>query len=68
MDSHDIDPRKRHHLSAEFSSLLTTLGDLLQRCANVDKLRKFLQLYSHPLYPETLYIEPNVYCNAEIVT
>ena len=65
MDNHNIE---RHHLSAEFSSLLTTLGNLLERCANVDNLKKFLQLYSHPLYPEKLYVEPNIYRNAETVS
>ena len=65
MDDHDIDRGERHHLSAEFAMLLTTLGNLLQKCANVDTLRTFLQLYSHPLYPEKLYIEPHILRNAK---
>lgn len=56
--------KKHHHLSAEFSMLLCHLGTLFQKCANVDTLKTFLHCYCHPLYPEKLYVDPNVYCDA----
>ena len=65
MDDHDIDQRERHHLCAEFAILLTKLGNLLEKCTKVDTLRTFLQLYCHPLYPEKLYIETRIVCNAK---
>ena len=65
MGGYNIDPEKRYHLSSEFSMLLCTLGNLLQQCTNADRLKNFLRLFSHPLYPEKLYIEPNVYCDAK---
>ena len=65
MGDYDIDSEGRYHLSGKFSKLLSTLGNLLQQCTNVDSLKKFLRCFSHPLYPEKLYIEPCVYCRAE---
>lgn len=67
MGGSGIDPRSGHHLSAEFSKLLCTLGNLLDKCTNVNELKQFLQFYSHPLYPEKRYIEPHVYCHAKTV-
>ena len=61
----DIDAERRYYLSGEFAMLLSKLGNLLQKCTNVDSLKNFLRLFSHPLYPEKLYIEPHVYCNAK---
>ena len=65
LGGYDIDPERRYHLSGEFSMLLSTLGKLLQQCTNVDSLKNFLRFFCHPLYPEKLYIEPNVYCDAK---
>ena len=62
---YDIDPERRYHLSGEFAMLLSTLGNLLQQCTNVDSLKNFLRFFCHPLYPEKLYIDPNVYCDAK---
>ena len=62
-----IDPGEGHHLCAEFSKLLRTLGTLLDKCTNVDDLKAFLCFYSHPLYPNKHYIEPHVYYDAKTV-
>ena len=64
MADYDIDPERRYHLSGEFSILLSTLGNLLQQYTDVHSLKNFLRYFSHPLYPEKLYIEPCVYCDA----
>ena len=65
MGDYDIDSERRYYLSGKFAKLLSTLGNLLQQCTNVDCLKNFLRCFSHPLYPEKLYIEPYVYCNAK---
>ena len=67
MGSYDIDPRKGHHLSAKFAKMLDIVGNKLNECTSVDVLKRFLKHYCHPLYPEKLYVEPQVYCNAETV-
>ena len=67
MGGYDIDPRKGHYLSAKFSTMLNILGDKLNKCTNTGVLKKFLKLYSHPLYPEKRYVEPHVYCKAKTV-
>ena len=68
MHGYGFDPRKRHHLSAEFAKMLERVATLLEKCTSVDTLKKFLNVYSHPLYPEKRYIEPRVYCDAKTVT
>lgn len=68
MGSCDLDARERHFLCAEFSKLLQTLGNLLQQSTNVDNLRTFLRYYCHPMYPEKLYVDPHVYCDAKTPT
>lgn len=60
-----IDLRTEHHLSAQFAKLLKTLGQLLNDCTDVNDLKAFLQLYSHPHYPDKPYIEPKEYCDAQ---
>lgn len=67
VDDYDIDA-KRYHLIGEFTMLLPRLGTLLQQCTNVDSIKNFLRLFSHPLYPEKLYVEPCVYCKAKTAT
>ena len=67
MGGYAIDPRIAHHLSAEFSTMLHRVGDQLQECTSVGSLKEFLQCYSHPMYPDKLYIEPHVYCDAKTV-
>ena len=62
---YDIDPKKGHKLSAKFAYLLTTLSDLLNECADVSKLKKFLNNYSNPMLPEELYVHPSVYEDAQ---
>ena len=54
-----------HYLSGEFATLLLNLSTLLPKCTEVHILKNFLKLYSHPLYPEKLYVEPHVYRDAE---
>ena len=68
MGSYDIDPRMRHNISAKFSRMLRVVGKKLNECTDVDTLNEFLELYSHPLYPEKHYVEPCVYCNAKTVS
>ena len=67
MGGYAIDPRKSHYLSAEFSTMLDIVGSKLNESTNVDILKRFLKHYCHPLYPEKLYVEPQVYHNAETV-
>ena len=67
MGGYDIDPRERHHLSREFSTMLDSVGQTLNKCTKVNDLKKFLYLYSHPLYPDKRYVEPRVYHNAQTV-
>ena len=67
MGGYDIDPRKLHNLSAKFSRLLHVVGNKLSEFTDVKTLKEFLELYSHPLYPEKYYVEPHVYCNAKTV-
>ena len=68
MGGYDTDPRMRHNLSAKFSRMLRVVGKKLNECTDVDTLKEFLELYSHPLYPEKHYVEPCVYCNAKTVS
>ena len=63
----DIDPRERRHLSKEFSTMLHIVSNKLNACTNMDYLKEFLYLYSHPLFPEKRYIEPHVYLDAKTV-
>ena len=67
MGGYAIDPRKCHYLSAEFATMLDVVRKKLNECTSVDVLKTFLKHYCHPLYPEKLYVEPQVYCNAETV-
>ena len=67
MGGYDIDPKKRHRLSAEFSTTLDVVGKKLNECTNVEVLKTFLKHYCHPFYPDKLYVEPHVYHNAETV-
>ena len=62
---YDIDPAKGHELCAKFANLLTTLSDLLNECADVSKLKRFLNNYSNPMFPEELYVHPSVYEDAQ---
>ena len=38
--------------------------ELLDRSVDVTKLKDYLGLYSHPLYPEQKYVEPVIYKHA----
>ena len=67
MGGYDIDPRNGHHLSGEFAKMLFIVAALLEKCTNVDVLKKFLQICSHPMYPDKLWIEPHVYRDAKTV-
>ena len=67
MGSLDINPKERSDLSAEFSTTLTDVGNELNKCTDVGTLKKFLNYFSHPLFPEKHYVEPRVYCNAKTV-
>lgn len=67
MGGYVMDPRRGQYLSAEFSTMLNAVGNLLQWCTTVDVLKTFLRHLSHPLYPEKRYIEPHVYADAKTV-
>ena len=67
MGGYDTDPRMRHNLSAKFARMLRAVGKKLNECIDVDTLKEFLELYSHPLYPEKHYVASHVYCNAKTV-
>ena len=62
---YDIDPEKGHKLSGNFAYLLTTLSDLINECADVSKLKKFLNNYSDPMFPEETYVQPSAYEDAQ---
>ena len=62
---YDIDPEKGHKLSAKFATLLPTLSDLLNKCADANKLKQFLNHYSNPMFPQELYVHPSVYEDAQ---
>ena len=66
MGGSDSDSKMRH-LNVEFLKMLDTVGNLLEMRTSVDTLKKFLQCYSHPLYPEKRYIDPRVYREAKTV-
>ena len=63
----EVDLKKRHFLNTEFASLLITFSTLLDKCVEYKKLKLFLKLLSHPLYPEKRYIETTVIQSAESV-
>ena len=67
MGGYDTNPRRLHNLSANFARMLRVVRNKLNECTTVDTLKEFLELYSHPLYPEKLYVEPHVYRNAKTV-
>ena len=58
------DPRETHHLSREFASMFSDVTDLLDKSVDMAKLKDFLDCYSHPLYPEQLYVNPKTYKDA----
>ena len=62
---YDIDPEKGHKLSAKFAHLLSTLTDLFNTCADVSKLKTFLNNYSDPMFPEETYVQPSIYEDAQ---
>ena len=47
--------------------MLHYVGNVLNRCIDVDTLKEFLRFYSHPLYPEKPYVDPHVYRHAKTV-
>ena len=67
MEDYGIDRRKRHHLCGEFAAMLNDVSNKLSECTSVDDLKNFLNFYCHPLYPEKVYIERHVYCDAKTV-
>ena len=58
------DPRETHHLSSDFASMFSVVTDLLDKSVDMAKLKDFLDCYSHPLYPEQLYVHPKIYKDA----
>ena len=62
---YDIDPKKAHKLSAKFARLLSILKELLNKCADVNELKEFLNNYSDPMFPEETYVHRSVYEDAE---
>ena len=58
------DPRETHHLSSGFASMFSDLTDLLDKSVDIAKLKDYLDCYSHPMYPEQLYVDPKTYKDA----
>ena len=58
------DPRETHYLSSDFASMFSNITDLLDKSVDMAKLKNFLDSYSHPLYPEQLYVNPKIYKDA----
>ena len=58
------DPRETHHLSSDFANMFSNITDLLDKSVDMAKLKDFLDCYSHPLYPERLYVNPKIYKDA----
>ena len=58
------DPRETHHLSSDFANMFSNITDLLDKSVDMAKLKDFLDCYSHPLYPEQLYVNPKIYKDA----
>ena len=44
--------------------MFSDLTDLLDKSVDIAKLKDFLDCYSHPLYPEQLYVDPKTYKDA----
>ena len=65
MSEYNIDPEKGHKLSAKFARLLSTLRQLLNKCADVNILKEFLDDYSDPMFPEETYVHRSVYEDAK---
>ena len=58
------DPRETHHLSRKFAIVFSDVTDLLDKSVDMAKVKDFLDCYSHPLYPEQLYVNPKTYKDA----
>ena len=57
----DPDPREKHHFSREFAIMLSGVTNLLDESVDIAMLKDFLYCFSHPLYPEQLYVNPKTY-------
>ena len=44
--------------------MFSDVTDLLDKSINMARLKDFLDCYSHPLYPEQLYVNPKIYKDA----
>ena len=55
-----LDSPEGIHYSSEFQQLLSEVGTSLAESVEASKLRDFLQSFTHILYPETQYIDPNL--------
>ena len=44
--------------------MFSNITDLLDKSVDMAKLKDFLDCYSHPLYPEQLYVNPKIYKDA----
>ena len=58
------DPRESHHLYREFAIKFPVIATILNTFVQVSELQTFLESYSHPLHPEQLYIDPEIYRDA----
>ena len=63
-DRSHLDPRETHHLSSDFANMFSNITDFLDKSVDMAKLKDFLDCYSHPLYPEQLYVDPKIYKDA----
>ena len=58
------DSPKTAHYNSEFQQLISEVG---KKTVEVIQLKKFLQSFTHVLYPEARYIDPRILKNAESV-
>ena len=48
----------------EFATTFAELTEILNTSVEISELKKFLESYCHPLYPEQTYVAPKIYGNA----
>ena len=62
------DSQKATHCNLEFRQLISEVETLLAESVEANEFKEFLQSFSHILYPEAQYIDPNVLKDAESIS
>ena len=60
-----LDPRKTNNLCLEFASAFRRIIEIMNKSVDVEGLKEFLDLCSHPLYPEKKYVDRRIYKDAK---